>query len=67
MTASVTTRFWTRGRLIGAAMAAGIVAVFIAANAHLLAVAFASQPDCVPHLKTQTEGATGYLAAKSSC
>jgi hypothetical protein len=35
---------------IGLALAAGIL-LFILANAHLVAVAITSQPDCVPHLK----------------
>ena len=37
------------------------------ANAHLVQVAFTSQPDCVPHLKLPggTDGA--YRAAKSAC
>lgn len=48
-----------------AAVAAGL-ALLLAANAHLLIVSFASRPDCVPHVKTATEGAA-YRAAKSSC
>lgn len=60
-------RFWTRARLTGTVLSLAIVAVFAAANAHLISVAFSSQPDCVPHLKTATEGAATYRAAKPSC
>ncbi|MBI6630515.1 hypothetical protein [Pontibaca salina] len=67
MTRPVSPRFWTRGRLIGIGLALTVVAVFAAANAHLISVAFSSQPDCVPHLKTATEGAASYRAAKPSC
>ena len=43
-----------------------IVGVLLAANAHLVYVAFSSQPDCVAHLKG--EGGHGtYRAAKSAC
>lgn len=48
-----------------AAMLAGLcIAVFVAANAHLIYVAVTSQPDCVPHQKG--EGGL-YQAAKSAC
>lgn len=41
-------------------------ALFVAANAHLIYVSFASQPECVAHLKAgHTE--QGYRAARSSC
>jgi hypothetical protein len=56
-------RFWTPRAI---AVAIAVVALFIAANAHLIAVSFASQSDCVPHLKSPGEGA-GYHAAGSSC
>jgi len=47
------------------AVTVGLV-VFGAANAHLVYVAFDSQPDCVPHLKNA--GSNGsYRAAGSSC
>ncbi len=43
-----------------------IVSVLLVANAHLVYVAFTSQPDCVTHLKgVGTDGA--YRAAKSGC
>ncbi len=43
-----------------------VLLLFAAANAHLLYVAFQSQPDCVAHLKVGGEG-TGHRAAKSAC
>lgn len=43
-----------------------VILVFAAANAHLVYVAFQSQPECVAHLKGVGEG-TGYRAAKSAC
>ena len=50
-----------RGRRIAVALALGIVAVFAAANAHLVYVALASQPDCV------AADGSSYRAAKPSC
>lgn len=43
-----------------------IVGVLLAANAHLVYVAFSSQPDCVTHLKGEGEPGT-FRAAKSAC
>lgn len=40
--------------------------LFAGANAHLVYVAFESQPDCVAHVKS-AEGGSGYRAAKSAC
>ena len=40
--------------------------LFAGANAHLVYVAFQSQPDCVDHLKAAGDSA-GYRAAKSAC
>jgi hypothetical protein len=39
--------------------------LFAGANAHLVYVAFQSQPDCVAHAKDAGDG--GYRAARSSC
>lgn len=58
---------WTHPRLFAIAAASAVVAIFIAANAHLIMVSFTSMPECVPHLQSQTEGAAQYRAAKSSC
>ena len=59
----------TRGRLIVySSIGAGLTAL-IFANAHLVYVAFASQPDCIRHIKPG-EGSlqTGaFSAAKSAC
>lgn len=43
-----------------------LLLIFAGANAHLIYVAFQSQPDCVGHLKSVGEG-TAYRAAKSAC
>lgn len=42
------------------------VALLVAANLHLVYVAFASQPDCVPHVRTAGEDGT-FRAARSAC
>lgn len=52
-------------RLISAAIVTAAVLVFIAANTHLVYVAFTSRPDCVPHAKEA--GGTTYRAAQSAC
>ena len=43
------------------------VAFLLAANAHLLYVAFTSQPACVSHLRDAGEAPGQFRAAKSSC
>jgi hypothetical protein len=43
------------------------IALFIAANAHLVYVAFASQPDCLAHSRAGEDSAGSFSAAKSSC
>jgi hypothetical protein len=48
------------------AVAVVLVGVLLAANAHLVYVAFSSQPDCITHLQDQGENGT-YRAAKSAC
>ena len=53
-------------RLALVAFAVAIVCALLAANVHLVYVAFASQPDCVTHLKGEGEHGT-YRAAKSAC
>ena len=57
-------RHGTRRLLLVAA--AVIVGVLLAANAHLVYVAFSSQPDCVTHLKGEGKNGT-FRAAKSAC
>ncbi|MFC3075685.1 hypothetical protein [Shinella pollutisoli] len=49
-------------RLVSLVLVAAGLALVIGANAHLVRVAFESQPDCVPHLKAGTLG-----AAKPAC
>lgn len=44
-----------------------LLLIFTGANAHLLYVAFESQPGCVMHLKSAGEGTDAYRAAKSAC
>ena len=48
-------------------LAAAVLLVVVAANAHLVYVAVASQPDCVAHLKEAGSRAGEYRAAKSAC
>ena len=57
----------SRQRLAAIAAAVLVLAVVAGANAHLLRVSFASQPDCVPHLKSPDGGAGGFRAAASAC
>jgi hypothetical protein len=45
----------------------GIVAGLLLANAHLVYVAFTSQPSCVSHLKVPDGSTDHFRAAKSSC
>lgn len=59
--------FWSRPRIVTLAICAVALTVFVGANAHLIAVSFSSQPDCVPHLKSPEQGAAQYRAAMSSC
>lgn len=65
MTVLPRSRFWTGPRLFALATIAVVSILFIGANAHLIAVSFASRPDCV--LQPSTEGAATYRAAKPSC
>lgn len=57
--------YWTGPRLFALTIAALVMAIFIAANIHLVAVSFASRPDCV--LQPNTEGVAALRAAKPSC
>jgi len=57
--------FWTGPRCFAFATTALVLAVFVGANAHLIAVSFASRPDCV--LQSSNEEAAVYRAAKPSC
>lgn len=57
----------SRGRLTAFLIVAVAAAVIIGANAHLVAVALSSQPDCVAHLKAPGGVEGAFRAAKSSC
>lgn len=58
----------TRRRLpLGWIVGLSIVAVLLLANAHLVYVAFASQPACVAHLKAPDGAPDHFRAAKSGC
>lgn len=48
-------------------LVAGGVAALLAANAHLIYVATASQPACVSHLRDAGDAPGQFRAAKSSC
>ncbi len=48
-------------------LAAIVIAAVIAANAHLVYVAIASQPDCVVHVRQGEGGPRQFSAAQSSC
>lgn len=48
-------------------LAAAALLVVAVANAHLVYVAVASQPECVAHLKEAGTQAGEYRAAKSAC
>ena len=54
-------------RVLAWAIVGAVLAVFVGANAHLVAVSFASQPDCVLRTDPITEGAGVFRAAKPSC
>jgi hypothetical protein len=60
------TRRSGRKTIVFALVALGI-AVFVGANAHLVYVAFTSQPDCVPHSKEVGVEGAPLRAARSAC
>lgn len=43
------------------------VLLFAGANAHLIYVAFSSQPECVDHLRAPEPGTGRFRAANSDC
>ena len=65
MTATRPRHAATDGWLAWLLVPAGLL-LFAGANAHLVYVAFQSQPDCVAHVKDAGDGG-GYRAAKSAC
>jgi hypothetical protein len=58
-------RLWTGPRLFAIVTVTAVILLFIGANAHLIAVSFASSPECV--LQPPKEGVVVYRAAKPSC
>ncbi|MBN8553028.1 MAG: hypothetical protein J0L52_09070 [Caulobacterales bacterium] len=52
-------------RLISLLLVAGVIAVVVAANAHLVWVAVTSQPDCTVQAGAMTEG--GLQPARRAC
>lgn len=52
---------------LGWILGLSIVAVLLTANAHLVYVAFTSQPACVTHLKAPDGTPDHFRAAKSGC
>lgn len=57
-------RFWTWPAV---AVATALLALFAAANLHLVNVATGSQPDCVLQPETPEGGAASLRAARPSC
>ena len=66
-TTSRASRLSARQRVAAWALSAIVVAVFVAANAHLVAVSLATQPDCVAPAASPAGGAAPLSAAKPSC
>ena len=67
MSIGAPTRLGRRGRWTLAGIGLAIVALMAVANAHLVYVALATQPECVPHLKTPDDSGVAFRAAKSAC
>lgn len=53
-------------RFIALLIASASVVILVAANAHLVYVAFESQPGCVPHAKEAGQNGA-FRAARSAC
>ncbi|MBM6583038.1 hypothetical protein ILT44_22800 [Microvirga sp. BT689] len=53
--------------IVAWSLAAAVLLVVAAANAHLVYVAVASQPDCVAHLKEAGSKEGAFRAAKPAC
>ena len=67
MSIGAPTRLGRRGRWTLAGIGLAIVALMAVANAHLVYVSLATQPECVPHLKTPDDSGAAFRAAKSAC
>ena len=48
-------------------LVSGGVLVFAGANAHLIYIAYASQPECIDHVKETGTGDGKFMAAMSAC
>lgn len=57
----------TRWPLLAWILAATVLLIVAGANAHLVYVAVASQPECVSHLKEASTQAGAFRAAKPAC
>lgn len=57
----------SRQRVIVLGLVGAGIALFALANLHLVYVAVRSQPACIDHLKSKSERAGTYRAAKSAC
>ena len=55
----------SRPRIFGLGAAGAVIAIFVAANAHLVTVAIGSQPDCA--LAPSHQKGVALRAAKPSC
>lgn len=56
------------GRIVMMAMVAVLIALICAANAHLVYVSQASQPECVPHQRIgEGRNSEAFAAASSAC
>ena len=60
-----TGRFWTGPRIFAAVTVTAVALIFIGVNVHLVAVSFATHPDCVLH--PVREGTASWSAADPSC
>jgi hypothetical protein len=56
-----------RWPIVAWSLAAAVLLVVAVANAHLVYVAVASQPDCVAHLKEAGSKEGAFRAAKPAC
>jgi hypothetical protein len=57
----------TKWPVLAWSLAAAVLLVVAAANAHLVYVAVESQPECVAHLKEAGSKAGAFRAAKPAC
>ena len=63
----MTTRHRSKSAILVFSLIAAACALCVGANAHLLFVAYDSDPGCVAHLKDAGTGPGQFKAAKSSC